>query len=128
MYGKIITLSMLCACLSSCINNNTLVKIIHVDVPLNIKCHFYIENKLDTLKFERTIKIIKNTLTDTIIFGNGVLRPKYLGDIEYLKFKNEEGVLDLDYSNPPADRIWIKSYRGKKSQGVLEFELIPTNQ
>lgn len=115
-------------CLVSCINNNVLVKTINIDVPLNENCYFFIENTLDTLKFERKIRIIKNTLTDTIIFGNGVLRPKYLGHIGYSKFKNEDDILDLDYSNPPADRICIRSYKGKKSHGVLELELISTDE
>lgn len=73
--------------LGSCINSDvTVVKTISIDVPLNENCYFFIENNLDTLKFERKIRIIKNTLTDTIIFGNGVLRPKYLGHIGYSKF------------------------------------------
>lgn len=129
MRTKIIVLSILCICLWSCINNNSIVKNLNVDVPLNEKCFFFIDDNLDTLRFEREIKITKNTITDTIIFGQGVLPPKFIGDIGYTKLGNRiDKSLDLDYENPPATRICINSYKGKKSQGVLVLELIPINQ
>ncbi len=90
---------------------------------------FFIENNLGTLKFERKIKIIKNTLTDTIVVGQGVLPSGQLGKHGYTKLGNRNDIsLDLDYSNPPADRICIRSYKGKKSHGVLELELISTDE
>ncbi len=129
MSSKISLVSILCLSLVSCINNNIVVKTISIDIPLNEKCYFFIDANLDTMKFQRIIKITKNTITDTIILGQGVLRPNFIGNIKYTKLENRNDIsLDLDYSNPPADRICIKSYKSKKSQGILELELLITNQ
>lgn len=126
---RISLLFVLCLCIVSCSHNKAIVKTISIDVPLNEKCYFFIDANLDTLNFERTIKITKNTITDTIVFGQGVLRPNFKGDIKYTKLKNRNDIsLDLDYKNPSVDRICIKSYKGKKGVGFLELELKPTNQ
>ena len=112
--------------LISCNKNTIVTKTINVEIESETKekCFFLKENKLDTLKFNRYLKIIKNTLTDTIVIGQGLLTPKYLGVIAYTKLGNRDDVmLDVEYENPQADRICISSYKNKKSSGVLIFQL-----
>lgn len=115
----IFLLLLLCGC------EQTEVITVKVDLPNDPKCNFFIENELDTLRFERNIKILKNTLTDTIILGAGVLAPKSIGERYYSKFGNRDDVLLApDYPNPPADRICVFSFISKPSVGELTIEVI----
>lgn len=105
-----------------------IVKELNVNTEKNLEFVAYFYEKSDTIKFNRNIKIIENTLNDTIIFGHSLLAPEFLGQIEYTKFKNKNDItLDLRYANPPADRICISKYKEKKARGILKIELIIEN-
>lgn len=109
-------------------------KIVEIEIysKSNDSCYLFITKELDTLKFERKIKILENNISDTLIFGDGVLPPNRIGCFNYTKLKNRTDIsLDLDYKNPPADRLCFHSYKNKNSEGILKIELIkltPTNQ
>ena len=107
--------------------SNKLIIIEEIDIKINNNEKYYhFKNDLeDTIKFERKIKILQNTISDTIILGQSILKPGYTGFFEYTKLKDRNDIsLDLRYENPPADRIYIKSYNNKKSNGILVIELI----
>jgi hypothetical protein len=125
MFRKPITTCLLLLFIS-CNQNKTITKKINVKTESQTKekCIFYVDNDLDTLKFNRYFKIIKNTLTDTIVIGQGVLAPREIGVIEYTKLGDRDDVvLAIEYENPPTDRICISSYRNKKSSGELILQL-----
>ena len=125
MFRKPITTCLLLLFIS-CNQNKTITKKINVKIESQTKekCIFYVDNDLDTLKFNRYFKIIKNTLTDTIVIGQGVLAPREIGVIEYTKLGDRDDVvLAIEYENPPTDRICISSYRNKKSSGELILQL-----
>ena len=85
----------------------------------------YKNKKKDTLRFERTVKIIENTLSDTIVFAGGILSPKYVGNLDHTQIKDRKDILlDLRYLNPPADRIWISRYKNRIAKGILKVEFI----
>lgn len=107
--------------ISGCSYEKKVLQTVEVNTEINEKCYFF-KVASDTLKFKRSIKIVKNSISDTIILGYGVLFPKFIGYYDYSRFKG--GVLDLNYPNPPADRICISAYKNRISGGELIFELI----
>lgn len=111
--------------LLSCEQKDLYTRSIQIDLPNNPNCYFFIENESDTLHFKRNIKIVVNNLTDTIKIGQGIIAPKYVGNYAYTKLGNRNDIaLDLNYSNPSADRICVSSYKDKSSIGELTIELI----
>lgn len=105
-------------------NKGEFTEVIKVDNATFKKCYFFKNKNSDTLKFVRNIQILENTLNDTILLGNAILYPKYLGEFEYTQLEDKDDIiLDLRYRNPPGDRICINSYKEKKSEGVLKIRL-----
>jgi len=128
---KVLFILCLCIGLSNCKiepKRQYVTKIIEVNIDSNDKCYFFRNEVSDTMKFNRNLKIIENTISDSIIIGNSVLAPNYIGDLEYTMLENnKEVVLDLRYENPAADRIWVFPFKMKKSKGTLKLQLTYTN-
>ena len=101
------------------------IRTIEVNTNRNAKECFSFLKKEDTLEFNRKIKIIKNSISDTIIIGHVVLPPKYTGTIDYTKLKKRDDLtVDLNYDNPPAKMICVHQYKSLTSKGKITFELI----
>jgi len=110
--------------LTSCKYNKQVKKEIYIDIHSKEECYSFINNSSDSLRFNRTLIIVKNTLSDTIIFGQSILIPKQLGEFNYTKFNNRNDLsLDLDYNNPLTNRICFSPFKRKKSKGMLILRL-----
>lgn len=108
-----------------CHQEKTIVKKINIDTAVHKECYFFTDSDNDTLKFDRHLKILENTLTDSIVLGHSVLSPHYTGVIEYTMLDNRNDIsLDLRYHNPPADRICILPHKEKESRGTLTIEVV----
>ena len=112
--------------LLNCSGQNVYTKELNIKLESKHEFFYYFKNtSRDTLKFKRRVEIIKNEISDTIIFGNSILKPNYTGFFEYTKFKDKSNIdLNLKYDNPPADRICVSSFNNKMSKGTLVIELV----
>lgn len=100
------------------------IEVVKIDSLISKKCFFFESKNSDTLKFVRNIEILENTIDDTLLLGNAILAPRYLGEFEYIQFEDKDDIiLDLQYTNPPSDRICIHPYNDKTPEGVLKFKL-----
>lgn len=78
----------------------------------------------ETLTFKRSIQVIKNEISDTILLGNAILVPGQIGRISYTKIRNKENTaVAPQYLNNGTDRLIITPYKGKISFGKLELIL-----
>ena len=76
--------------------------------------------------FQRKIKIIENSISDTIILGFGVVPPNYIGTFYYSKHKDEEGKSVALYEaeqNPPIKEICYSKYKNN-ADGKLVIEFV----
>lgn len=112
--------------IAGCNQQRTIEKIVEIGEQPVKNCYYIIDDQSDTLNFKRRIRVKENTLSDTIIFGFGVLPPKYIGFVEYtiLKDKNDvEVMLDLNYVNPPTNNFCFNVYKNEKVNGKIVLEL-----
>ncbi len=107
-----------------CEKGNKVIREIVIKDIKKINCFFLVNENNDTIIFNRKFKILKNSLTDTIIMGDMVVFPNQTGYLQYSQLNSNENVsLDLDYRNPPTDRLCIYQYKGKNSLGKIIVEL-----
>ncbi|MHB1107104.1 MAG: hypothetical protein ACYCZ2_12140 [Lutibacter sp.] len=104
-------------------------KVINININTNEKCYYFIDNKIDTITFHRNLIIVENTLNDTVIIGQSILAPKQIGKFEYSKLGNKNDIsLNIDYDNPPTNRICVYPFKGKKSFGKIKLKLNPVSK
>lgn len=110
--------------LGSCEGHSYIKKQIKVNTGNGEQCFYFSTTNLDTLKFNRHIQILKNTLNDTILFGYGILAPGQVGNVGYTRLGNRnDAALNLNYKNPKTDRICISPYKKKEVKGILLIKL-----
>lgn len=104
-------------------------KVININIDTNEKCYYFINSKMDTIIFDRNLIIVENTLNDTIVIGQNILVPKQIGEFEYSKLDNRNDIsLNIDYDNPPTDRICVYPFKEKKSFGMIKLKLNPVSK
>lgn len=77
----------------------------------------------------REFEILKNTVSDTIAIGGGIIQPNYRGKLLYLFLDNRTDVLldpkvNFNYQ-PKLHQLCIQSYKGKRVSGKLVLQYLP---
>lgn len=86
------------------------------------KCFNINDEKGVSISVNRKIKIIENTLTDTISMGYAIVYPGETGDFTNYRFK-ENGMLDPEASSLPLMKeICVHKYMNKVVKGKLKLE------
>jgi len=107
------------------ITSKTDVKEIEIIINTEVKNKTYVkELNNDSILYSRTVEIVKNEISDTILFGYSILEPGYTGEIYYNKLEDRtDAIADYRYSNSGTERIDIHTYNNKISTGKLTLRL-----
>ncbi len=113
---------LICSCNSKSQNTSTL-KIF----PENDSCYYLRNDKTnEIIEAFRKIRIVENTLTDTISLGFVILPPRYVGEFFYLRVDERvDAAIDpeLDDKYWPKTRMFcINLYEHKPVKGKLVIQ------
>lgn len=83
-------------------------------------CLYFYSNGKRILNVNRELKILENTLTDTLAIGFGIVAPGQIGKI--VDLRSEDGLLyDEVLDLPKTDRLYVNKYKNKAVRGKLKI-------
>jgi hypothetical protein len=90
---------------------------------------YFLTTDTGSLIVGRTVEFLENSISDTVIFGHGVIPGRYKGRVGYTKHRDSdtsslyaESFYDVDRL-PGTDRFWIKPYRDRKGTGNFKVRV-----